>query len=248
VATRFLLSEILKKAKSEAGKQLAKVHFGKAQAAFGEAMGKQDPSGVYLMKLSQEDFKELETVFRQEENFDALEIINGIKKSQQIYQHWYDGEYHQNNRVRSRWMKNTFMRYYNEAMFRDGELPKVMFKFGSNHAIRGLTSVHIYDLGNMVSELAESKGNQSLHIKVTAIQGKAYNMLMGQQEFDNTEDMDTRILEAIGPLANGIEWIVLDLRPLRNIRMKKESESFKSLVFGFDFWVIAPEGTPLEPF
>jgi hypothetical protein len=248
VATRFLFQEIKRKAKSDEGKQLAQSHYEKAVVAFQEAMGSGNPSGVYLLKLSEDDFKELETTFRKEENFEALEIVNGIKKSRQIYQHWYDGENYLNNRVRSQWMKNTFMRYYNEAMFRDGALPKVMFKFGSNHAMRGLTPVHVYDLGNMVSELAESKGTESLHIKCTALKGKAYNMLMGPQDFDSTEDYDARIIKAIGEKANGSEWIVIDLRPLRNIRLKNEDESFKSTVFGFDFWVIAPTGTPLEPF
>lgn len=247
-ATRFLFQEIKQKAKSQAGKQLAQSHFDKAVEAFQEAMGSGNPSGVYLLKLSEADFKELETTFRQEENFEALEIVNGIKKSRQIYQHWYDGENYLNNRVRSQWMKNTFMRYYNEAMFRDGSLPKVMFKFGSNHAMRGLTPVHVYDLGNMISELAESKGNESLHIKFTALKGTTYNMLMGPQEFDSTEDYDSRVMEAIGEKANGKEWIMIDLRPLRNIRLKNESASFKSTVFGFDYWVIAPAGTPLEPF
>lgn len=247
-ATRFHLHEILGKAKSDQARQLVKRHYDKAVVTFQEAMQSRDPGGVYLSKIDESAFRDLEDTFHSEQNFEALEIISGIKKSARIYRHWFEGEYYQNNRVRSRWMKNSFVRYYHEAMFRDGDLPKVFFKFGSNHATRGLTPVHIYDLGNLVSELAESRGNQSLHILFNALKGTSSNMLTGNRVFDHTDQVDKRILEAVGARTDKEDWILIDLRPLRSLGMKNESESFKSLVFGFDLYVLVPNGQPLVPF
>jgi hypothetical protein len=247
-ATRFLLHEIMDLATSARGKSLAQYHYNKAVPAFMEAMSQQNPQNVYLHQLTEEDFAELTAAFTAENNSKALDIIHGLKTSQHIYHLWQTGKYHQNNRVRSLWMKEIFMSYYNEALARDKDLPKVMFKFGSNHAVRGLTPVHIYDLGNMISELAESSGQQSCHIMFTAIKGQSFNMLAGPQNFDNTNNYDSRIMQALGDKINGRDWLVIDLRPLRNTRMKNESEAFKSTVFGFDFWIISPEATPLKPF
>ncbi len=247
-ATRFLLHEVMNLAKTEPARAIAKKHFDRSVSAFGEAMQNRDPGSVYLRKMTDDDFRELEEAFHEEKNFEAMRILAGMKESKEIYQHWYDGAYYQNNRVRSRWMKDTFMRYYNEAMFRDGDLPKVMFKFGSTHSVRGLSYTYIYDLGNLISELAESKGSQSMHIRFSALKGSAYNMLSGNQDFDNTGEIDARIIEAVGRKDAREGWILIDLRPLRNLPMKNQPEAFKTLVFGFDLYVLVPEAHPLEPF
>lgn len=246
--SRFLLNEMQLAAKSNEAQELAANHLNNAHEAFQTAMGKQDPSAVYMTRMTSDDFQALESVFKKENNKSALSILNGLRESQKIYNHWFNGRYYQNNRVRSGLMKSQFMDYFLAAEKELGKRPKVMFKFGSNHAIRGLTSVNIYDLGNMVSELAESNDERSLHIRFVGIKGASYNMLIGNQTFNSTKDIEPRILKAMGDHINGEKWVMIDMRPLRDIRMKNESDGFKSKVFGWDLLIYVPVARAQVPF
>ena len=248
VAPRVLFTHLIEMAPNKLAKELASNWYDLANAAFGEAMGAGDPSGVILYKITDEDFAELHRAFSSVP--EATEMINQMQLTQEIYAYWSSGEYYLNNKVRSDLMKRLFWGNYQSAVAGGEERPKVVFKFGSNHCVRGLTSMHIYDLGNTISELADLNGTKSVHIKMTAARGSSFNMLAGPQEFDDTEDWHEWIKAALNDKveqADG-DLLIVDLRPLRNLRLKNADESIKSLVYGFDFWIVIPNATPVTMF
>ena len=243
VGPRMLFAMLAERAQNDQSRNLAEEFARKAAAAFDKAMGTGKPDSVMLMQLTADDFDALNAAF--EDDADAIELIAQMQLSRQIYQYWYDGSYHLNNSVRSDLMKRLFREQYQA----EGTHPKVVFKMGSNHCIRGLTYTHIYDLGNMISELAAYNDTRSLHVKLTGAKGTSYNMLAGNQDFDNTEDWHEWISMALKDKLStaGENLLVVDMRPLRNLRMKNVDEEIKSLVFGFDLWIILPEANPVTP-
>ena len=124
-----------------------------------------------------------------------------------------------------------------------------MFKLGSNHTVRGLTRTHIYDLGNTVTEMAAINESGSTHIRLTGAKGTTYNMLAGLQDFDDSADWHDWIREAlIDKLdAEDSDYLLVDLRPLRKLRMKNVDQELKDLVFGFDMWIIITNASGVTP-
>ncbi|MDX1477623.1 MAG: hypothetical protein R3301_07930 [Saprospiraceae bacterium] len=248
VEPRLIFTELVELAPHEQARNLASDYLARAHKLFGEAMGSGDPSGVILMQLTSAEFEELRSAFKGEQG--AVEMIDQMQLSQEIYRYWYDGQYYLNNSVRSDLMKRLFRNYYYQAVERDGAPPKVVFKFGSNHCVRGLTRTHIYDLGSTVAGLADMNATRSLHLRLTGARGTAFNALQGPQAFDAVADWHPWLQEALDEIVSADRdgWVLVDLRPLRHLRLKDADEEIKSLVFGFDLWIIIPAASPVTPF
>ena len=246
VGPRYLFTKLAKVAETHEANNLAAEYADRAQQAFEQAMASQKPGEVLLMQLTDEDFDKLRKAFAGQES--AVEMIDQMQLSRDIYQYWYDGEYYLNNSVRSDLMKRLFMEQYNRAAG-SGNLPKVMFKLGSNHAVRGLTSTHIYDLGNLVSELAAINGTKSLHIRLTGARGSSYNMLAGAQEFDAVKEWHPWLAEALSEQleSSGGEFLLVDFRPLRKLSVKSIDPDLRDLIFANDMWIIIRNAHPVTP-
>ena len=247
VGPRLIFSKLGERADTEAGMQLAKEYQERATVAFEQAMQANNPGAVLMTSLTEEDFDKMRSAFANDET--SLKMVEQLRLSQEIYQYWYAGEYYLNNSVRSQLMKRLFNEYYHEVEIWSDSPPKVMVKLGANHCVRGLTPTRIYDLGNMLSEMADIQGNQSLHIKLTGAKGQSFNMLGGVQDFDSTEDWHEWINEALADhLANSSSnMLLIDMRPLRNLRLKEADQEIKDLVFGFDMWAIILDAHPVTP-
>ena len=242
VGPRYLFNKLVRTAPNERAKTLAEDYEIRAREAFTHAMASGAPDQVLMMQLTEEDYDKLREAFAQSPS--AIDLLYNMALSQQIYQYWYDGEYYNNNSVRSDLMKELFLEKYNA---RD-EKPNVMFKLGSYHAMRGLTGTNIYDLGNTVNELAAIEGTNSVHIKLSAAKGTSFNMLAGVQEFNDAEDWHPWLQEALSTHLASTEdgYVIVDLRKLRNLRVQYDPE-LKELIFPWDFWVIIPEASSVTP-
>lgn len=246
--TRYLFSQLMELASTDEEQNVAAEYFKKANEAFGEAMQDMNPNKIYLVRMEEADFEKLSETFCGNGEDIACQIVQEIRKSKEIYQYWYDGKYLENNSVRSELMKRHFMDYYRNAQKAGDELPKVVFKFGANHCVRGLTYVHIFDLGNLISELAAMNGTSSFHVLFTGAKGTTHNQLQGTQPFDATEGWHENVKAALGDRLDTEDWLLVDMRPIRKIRMKKASDDFKRLVFGWDVWIIVPEAHAVTGF
>lgn len=244
---RYLMTQLAANAPSPEAKQLAESYLEKGKKGIIEFTQKGNFQAALMMSMQQEDYQKLYGAFGTDSDSEAFQMIAGIRMGQEIYSAWFEGRGYDNNFVRSQLMKKNFNQYYQAALERDGRDPKVVFKFGAYHMYRGLTPTHIYDIGNTVSELAEGNGKQSLHIYFMGLKGSANSFMAGNQPFDNTKDFDPAILAALGDRAEGDEWTLFDLRPLRRERLKDIDPSFKQFIHAFDMMVIVPEAKAVSP-
>lgn len=147
---------------------------------------------------------------------EADRIIEEMEQTLRINAHQVGRRYHEANTGRGRVMKTRFLRRYREAVAAGDTLPRAMFKFGANHAMRGHSFVRFFDLGNAVHELAEMNG------------GRAFGLLaLGGRGTEQAGIDPTTFGYAPRPVdepawakplydaADPAAWTLYDLRPLR---------------------------------
>ena len=105
--------------------------------------------------------------------------------------------------------------------------PKILMKFGYNHAIRGANYVNVFDLGAMANEAAALTGDRAFHIIVLpgpgsrqAVPGPGRSFgSVSTDDFDDLNARDGRLTRVLpNPNATGHE--VIDLRALRPLAMR----------------------------
>lgn len=244
-APRYLFQRLSEIAPNDAAKTLALDYLQKGREGLQAVMKTGDFNKMILNQLTDKDFEKLSQAFGQDPSKESTQILEGMLKTKEIYAAWYAGKYYQNNLIRSKLMKKQFMQYYREAE-KLVEQPKVVFKFGATHTYRGLSYYQMFDLGNLVSELADMNETESLHIHFSGLKGKASSGLQGVQSFDNQKDVAPEIWAAIADQADGKDWIMVDMRPLREKFGRKRLKPIKSEVFNYDFWIFVPEATPVS--
>jgi erythromycin esterase-like protein len=128
-------------------------------------------------------------------------------------------------------------------------LPKLLFKFGTNHVgrDRALES-NIFDIGNLMANLADAQDSRSLHL-----------LVVGQQGTQNTTDtfdhahnsspltpQDNAYLQVFFTQA-GPAWQLVDLRPARqallNHQVAVQNPLLERTLLNFDYLIVIPTVT-----
>ena len=164
---RLNFSYLMKHTKSKVFYDALAPQHDAAVDAFNYAVENRDFMAAYIFKYDETLHNELLELAPTDAE---KQVLMDLWKSKEIYSYYFQGQYYLNNQVRGQLMKSNFMSYYRAAQQKT-DLPKVIFKLGSNHAARGLTATRIYDIGNLASELAISNGKRSLNVLVVGASG-----------------------------------------------------------------------------
>ena len=133
-------------------------------------------------------------------------------------------------------------------------LPRMLFKFGDEHLGRGLSTSGIFDLGNLVVNLADAQGHRSLHIMVMGRQGCLTSGFNPDDPRQNVEAYTPELLPWLQPFyaqAPVGAWSLVDLRPVRRALLAHELQAtgpLQTTILGYDYLVIIPETTANGPF
>jgi hypothetical protein len=153
------------------------------------------------------------------------------------------------------WMSNDARAQFNRANLRrywDGERdkPRVMFKFGAGHMVRGVSHTMVFDIGTQISELAEAMGSKSFHVMVLPGAGAQHAQLDVQTwryapvDSGTYDDLGvTALLAAAYPDA----MTLIDLRPLRALvggrRARMLDADLVRNIHGFDALLVMTGST-----
>lgn len=205
------------------------------------------PDAALLLGWREDDAASLRRALGARPDPDGLRRIDALAESAAIYRLQSSAPF-ESNRRRSLLMKREFMRRWDAA-----PAPRrAMLRVGAYHAMRGLTPTGQYDLGNLVSELAESAGGHSLHVLVVAAAGTVNAKLpFLADEALRAAPYDARgRLGGLGALplleqADPDAWVVFDLAPLRADAAAREAggAGFARLVHAFDLVVVIPKAS-----
>ena len=230
-------------------KAIIKPYFDQITTEFERIIKTKNPTQAFLSSAKKEDFDKLDSAFAGSKNKEAKEILSELRLSWQIYQRFFTGKGYESNNLRGRLMKRNFMNYYNRAREKNS-LPKVLFKFGANHMIRGMNYTEVFDIGNFVSEMADANGSKSFNLLVHPVSGTQNRWV----PFIPDESLKRK---PVSPKSSGFgdmspflkvadpeAWTLVDLRPLRNSlhygKMKNLPKGFTEMVFGFDAVLLMP--------
>jgi hypothetical protein len=109
--------------------------------------------------------------------------------------------------------------------------PKILFKFGSNHTMRGVTWTGVFDIGSLAAEVAALRGGKSFHLLVGGGANSTHGVLDATDMSVKTQPVDmigdefgmAFLLDVMPKAGLGL----LDLRPLR--RLVSSAERLKEL-------------------
>ncbi|MEO5943774.1 MAG: hypothetical protein ABIP30_05140, partial [Ferruginibacter sp.] len=127
------------------------------------------------------------------------------------------------------------------------EHKKSLFKFGANHLAKGESLLKIYDIGNLVNNIADSKFKKSLHIMIVGKSGMQASPFKGfpATKVDENSD-DLKVLKPLFALVTGKDWPCFDMLPLRQALDEKKinyTDGLRRIINGYDYVVIIPEVT-----
>jgi erythromycin esterase-like protein len=147
-------------------------------------------------------------------------------------------------------LKRTLLSYLKSSQTgTTPRLPKLLFKFGTNHVgrDRALDS-NVFDIGNLMANLADAQDSRSLHLLVVGKQGTQNTT----DTFDHAQNsspltpQDNAYLELFFR-HSGPAWQLVDLRPARQALTKHQltvqSPLLERTLLNFDYLIVIPTVT-----
>lgn len=175
-------------------------------------------------------------------------MLATLEETLTINQLWTAREGWRSNQRRAEFNRANFRRYWNRE---GGRNPKVMFKFGASHMLRGLTHTQVLDVGTQVSELAEELGSRSFHVMVMPGAGAQVAQLDPSAWTYRPSDAGTYEDEGMGPLlgaAYSDAFTLIDLRPVRPLAFGRGHKALNAdlvrVIHGFDALLVMSGSTP----
>jgi len=232
-ADRLICSDLKNKTKIEKAKKIYENIEAQSKAHF-ENFLKDPTKPMYLM--TNEFEKQVAELLLLNLSKEEKEKIADLQLTSKIYKE-------QNHHLRIQLMKRNLMKGYG-----NWENKKNLFKYGANHMAKGESLLRIYDLGNLVNNIADSKFKNSLHIMIVGKAGSQASPFKGfpeQAVDENSED-----LKPLKPLFNTVttgQWHCFDMLPLRTAlekgKLMVNDIGLSRIIKGFDYVVIIPNVT-----
>lgn len=266
LSPRMHFARLAELAPNEASRRLAEDYAQRDRSAYKTILSEHDPAKSLLPLLGEKDFAQLRAVFTRipgtpappggkeyekypakmtSDALEAEEIITSLESSAEIYRTQQTAPF-ESNRTRAQLMKRNFMARYGELAAQSKQ-PRMLFKMGANHAGRGISPTHQFDLGNLASELAESTGSRSYHVLVVAAGGSVNRWLPFMPDtapknmpYDAHAEFDS---VGAGPLIDNAlrgSWTLFDLSALReeSEARKAGGAAFEQLIYAYDAVVV----------
>jgi erythromycin esterase-like protein len=251
--SRFLLETLLHDHLDKQSAAQVRQMLRENDQAYRRAISTGNAADTFMLAASESELQELKQSVSRQSNPAAQSVLYAFLESRAIYRKHLEGEGYDSNRQRAVLMKELFARRYEQATRTEGKPAKVLLKFGSAHLYKGINPLHNDDLGNFVTELADSNGSVSLHIDIIGVKGgDATFTAPGQppriETFDLLQDK-SRSAAFLKPLLThrlSEGWTLFDLRGLREEfdSLSPMDEELKRLIFGYDILIVIPDFTP----
>lgn len=247
-ASGFMLEEMASAAQGPTAKEAIARLIELDQRATAEAISSGSPGKLLIYTVGDAQMGAARTAIAKDGGSRALQLFDGLAETRAIFLASSSGIGDPNGR-RARLIKRTISSYLESVP----ESSRVLIKFGDVHVAKGINSLRQRDLGNFVAEHAEGRGALSLHILVVGKEGSlgAYNGLGRQvkvEPYMPIGDVDypwlAEALAARPKQGAPADWILLDLRQLRDIPAQEMPATWRQLVLRYDLVAIAPKLTP----
>jgi hypothetical protein len=196
----------------------------------------------------------LRAAYRPAAGSEADALLDNLAATLRINALMMGGRGYDSNVERARLIKRTLGRRLAEHAGPGGAPPRVMVKFGINHVLRGRNQTGTYDIGAMLPELAEARGERALTVLLLAGAGARAatfdprTLGYAPQPAPTANEAWARPLFAA---ADSAGWSLFDLRALRPAhaagRLGRVAPQLTQLIHGADYAVVLTGSTPSTP-
>jgi hypothetical protein len=172
-------------------------------------------------------------------------VKKSLYQSWEIYYNWSNNIY-KNLEARAALMKHLFSTAYKKAQEEDGKMPKVLIKMGNAHTQRGYTYNEIFDIGTLTHELAAFNGTHALNI---AFEYRYYDFPWEKGDRLDKHDKRTKDLHPLLEAGQKDQWVVVDLRPLKEKMVKRElvmTKQIRELIISHDLIIMPAKYSHIE--
>jgi hypothetical protein len=244
---QFLLERLGALARTPRAKALAESCLAAAREG-NRLLMRGNPAASWLVSAEEPTWQRLAAAFPAGE---AGRIVSELRQSRAVYQPVFRGDGYSNNLDRSQLMKRHLEEYLAARRAAGEKAPRVLFKFGGSHTMRGRTIVNVYDMGSAVHELAELEGSRAFGLYIQGASGtqNAYRPF-GSTPPDTAKAIDPAgsdlyfASDLAGSMPGDTTWRLVDLRPLRRALAKSGSKgvpaALEKLAWSYDAALLVP--------
>lgn len=233
VGDGLICNELQKTTKSKRAKEIYELIKNNSKTYFANFLKDQSKPFYLLTPEFDKNLDELSALNLSEHE---VKIIQALRLSAKIYKS-------QSHHLRVQLMKNQLMQVYTQW-----EDKKNLYKYGANHVAKDEGLMDTYDIGNLVSNIADSKFSSSYHIIVLGVSGTQASPFKG---FPSEKvDANSGNLKSLAPLLKAVDgngWHCIDLQPLRSAledgKLVIKDNKLLRIVKGYDAFVVIPKVT-----
>ncbi len=249
MADRHLLGRLRQLAPNADARRLADSASAVADSAFERALREQNPGLFYMFGGSPALFARLREGFRPAAGSEGDRILELMEETLAINQFFFAGQGYASNLRRSSLLKRQFLRMYDSLRATGKAAPRVLFKFGAAHLIRGLNPSNQFDLGTLVPDLAEASGSAVVSLYALGGAGTRHAQIdprVLRSVEAPVEAEESEWARAFAAAADPAQWTVFDLRALRPKVQGIGSlpPGFEQVLYGVDLVVVLSGSGP----
>lgn len=251
MADRVLLDGVRRRAPDGPAREAAEALFDASATAWRTVLETRDPRAFFTFSAPPSTLDGIAAAWPDPDPESAL-ALRVIWETLAINEDFMEGRNWESNDRRARFNRDQLLRHLARARDR-GEEPRVLFKFGASHMVRGRNTTEVFDLGSLAAELAAAQGARAFHLLVVGGAGSE------RAVFDPVSLAYTPApvgLAAGEGLASIVDqafpegFTLIDLRALRPIlsaaRTRDADPGLMRFVHGFDAVLVLTGSGPAE--
>lgn len=254
VGDRFALHRLRELAPNEEARAAADRAIALSDARFAEALETKNPGASLMFGGPDSVFVALRDAYQPSPGSEADRILHTLYETVKINELFMAGRGYESNRRRAELNKKVFMDNFSQVAWDEDEPERVLFRFGSNHMMRGRTFTDVFDIGNLAAEIATAIDKRSFHLMIVGGPGTEHAVIDPQVFEWMNVPVEVANAEWAAPLmaaTDETQWTLFDLRPLRAPlsagRLGDVPERLARTIWAFDAILVLTGSTPSTP-
>ncbi|HYD73949.1 MAG TPA: hypothetical protein VEF55_12495 [Candidatus Binatia bacterium] len=245
--TGRLIDRLQSKRKPRAAEAPFQALFDAAAAAGAQYAQTRNPQFIFSFSGDPALVRAVREAWARPDDDDAAWMLETLEETLAINRLWMSNQGWASNQRRAMFNRANFRRYWEAAE----DKPKVMFKFGASHMVRGISHTQVLDIGTQVSELAEARGGSSFHVAVFPGPGAQVAQFDPSAWTYRPGDVGAYEAQGMTPLISAAyrdAFTLVDLRPLRPLVFGRQHKALDAdlvrTIHGFDALLVMSGSTP----
>jgi len=213
--------------------------------------GRPDPSKLFAWSAPDSIFTALRAALGSKPSARGRAIIDMFERTARINRLFLSGRGYESNVMRSAYLRENFTKQFAAADRGGGVTPRVLFKFGGSHMMRGLNYTHTLDIGTAATIIADSRGERSFNVLILGGPGsKSTRMNIMSLQYDALGDAEIEDdnVAWLRPAVADSGWSLFDMRAVRLDYLKRRTPSLSPVqdrfLHAYDAIVVLKGSTP----